>query len=269
MCGGTRRSGVSSDPCQGLSPRVRGNLAEAQLNSGPKGSIPACAGEPRQGFELGVTCKVYPRVCGGTPVGRGPAARQKGLSPRVRGNRLRRIGGGRPGRSIPACAGEPAAPGRAVRTGGVYPRVCGGTGHTPAIVAHVCGLSPRVRGNHLSQPITNADVRSIPACAGEPTAACQWRRLGKVYPRVCGGTEYLLRKTRAPSGLSPRVRGNRPAAIDGPEGGVYPRVCGGTTGQCSRRFAGRGLSPRVRGNLLAAPESQLRKRSIPACAGEP
>ena len=33
-------------------------------------------------------CKVYPRVCGGTPLARCPARLAKGLSPRVRGNRL-------------------------------------------------------------------------------------------------------------------------------------------------------------------------------------
>ena len=47
VCGGTRsRCGGCYRPW-GLSPRVRGNLEEALLGVQEKGSIPACAGEPR------------------------------------------------------------------------------------------------------------------------------------------------------------------------------------------------------------------------------
>ena len=51
---------------EGLSPRVRGNLAQLPAAAFACGSIPACAGEPALGhFSVGVV-KVYPRVCGGT-----------------------------------------------------------------------------------------------------------------------------------------------------------------------------------------------------------
>ena len=72
---------------------------------------------------------------------------------------------------------------------------------------------------------------------------------GRVYPRVCGGTKIPVAKSAGVGGLSPRVRGNRRAALSGagavgsipacagePNAGgtapgsvaVYPRVCGGT-----------------------------------------
>ena len=93
-----------------------------------------------------------------------------------------------------------------------------------------------------------------------------------------------------PSGLSPRLRGNRvlaksvrhyirsipapagepcfrrPPAAAGP---VYPRACGGTTMPCHRLNSSKGLSPRLRGNPTARACPVRLPGSIPAPAGEP
>ena len=92
-------------------------------------------------------------------------------------------------------------------------------------------------------------VGSIPACAGEPWPAGIMGGMGKVYPRVCGGTPAVIPPIGMRRGLSPRVRGNRaagrqnaeplrsiPACAGEPFASlpnrvnhkVYPRVCGGT-----------------------------------------
>ena len=110
VCGGTRYSGGEDRMMQGLSPRVRGNLAARHDIAEGRGSIPACAGEPRRRLRFRRTSRVYPRVCGGT---RGAIACPRsgcGLSPRVRGNRSMSRGTKNRGRSIPACAGEPGQP---------------------------------------------------------------------------------------------------------------------------------------------------------------
>ena len=127
VCGGTGGANCRRCRSNGLSPRVRGNPARRRRRPRWRGSIPACAGEP-------VTCTVaiapsavYPRVCGGTKCRSSSSHPTRGLSPRVRGNLLRRFGGLYAVRSIPACAGEPAAQGGDKRTLTVYPRVCGGT----------------------------------------------------------------------------------------------------------------------------------------------
>ena len=66
VCGGTNVGGVRSYRRHGLSPRVRGNQPKESRNGRTERSIPACAGEPYEGF-LGVFLEeVYPRVCGGT-----------------------------------------------------------------------------------------------------------------------------------------------------------------------------------------------------------
>ena len=168
--------------------------------------------------------------------------------------------------------------------------MCGGTTgravHQPPSV----GLSPRVRGNPALRRTGPTPPRSIPACAGEPTAASVCRFRCRVYPRVCGGTALnILRAVRA-EGLSPRVRGNRrqrrgfygdarsiPACAGEPARNscarphtpVYPRVCGGTDPTPCAATAHQGLSPRVRGNPRLLWHRQSLPRSIPACAGEP
>ena len=179
-------------------------------------------------------------------------------------------------------------------SGPVYPRACGGTaGVTSGCRGMVTsGLSPRVRGNR--------------ALSGLPSRATTG-----VYPRACGGTDRLAEtwllhvrsiparageppgiRNSALTGLSPRVRGNRPIKAMLTRAGrsiparagepyadrtsmnwsiparagepvsreprtrrrVYPRACGGNLRPPSLRHSGdmAGLSPRVRGNLSVA-----------------
>ena len=171
VCGGTAGTIPRGISRQGLSPRVRGNPVARQPRLSARRSIPACAGEPSSTCRLTVPGSVYPRVCGGTLRGLHAADSDPGLSPRVRGNliRARRCSSGQG--SIPACAGEPALPGRPRRRQAVYPRVCGGTHQSALAIAEFGGLSPRVRGNPWDGVDVRVQSRSIPACAGEPSAA--------------------------------------------------------------------------------------------------
>ena len=274
------------------------------------GSIPACAGEPVSRPVAPPAHRVYPRVCGGTPVRELSLFRRYGLSPRVRGNHVSRRSPGRSLGSIPACAGEPSATAGCPGRWKVYPRVCGGTRPPPPCVHFIAGLSPRVRGNRPHQDEVRGAPGSIPACAGEPAAARRVSTSSRVYPRVCGGTEVGHRASGRCEGLSPRVRGNRagPCSSNGHSGSipacageprrsgpvrrpwavyprvcggtfaisfeaapcvVYPRVCGGTGSPFNGDGEATGLSPRVRGNRGGMSQAQAKKRSIPACAGEP
>ena len=235
----------------GLSPRVRGNPLSPTQQTWCFRSIPACAGEPQYIRGPQSTSTVYPRVCGGTVRNQIAHECVQGLSPRVRGNP--RMGDfiPMPVRSIPACAGEPRKLSSSVKPDQVYPRVCGGTMSEGVAVVTYLGLSPRVRGNQALLQFHSLGLRSIPACAGEPTSSGFSMSSNGVYPRVCGGTTYQLRWRVSSIGLSPRVRGNRRAEViaQAREGsipacagepyrmttwfascGVYPRVCGGTAG---------------------------------------
>ena len=91
--------------------------------------------------------------------------------------------------------------------------------------------------------------RSIPAYAGDPVFAARDAALGKVYPRLRGGSAERAVITRLADGLSPPTRGilrarriayNRDRSIPAYAGdprirrvavsvsGVYPRLRGGS-----------------------------------------
>ena len=112
-------------------------------------------------------------------------------------------------RPIPACAGQPLSAGFSGGTSRAYPRVCGATLSLCALCRHSTGLSPRVRGNHLPGLICLYKLRPIPACAGQPRASSGEPWQHRAYPRVCGATRDEMVNKPVPSGLSPRVRGNR------------------------------------------------------------
>ena len=194
VCGGTRSCSPIDAVAAGLSPRVRGNrVAGGRVDVGD-GSIPACAGEPGQVPHLLKYRTVYPRVCGGTCNRRRWCATGLGLSPRVRGNRGRVAAAVVDVGSIPACAGEPFRCAQGWSQSRVYPRVCGGTPIGAATPPTTEGLSPRVRGNHPQRVRGNGDRGSIPACAGEPDLNHVVQPIGRVYPRVCGGTGTRTRR---------------------------------------------------------------------------
>ena len=216
-----------------------------------------------------VSPDVYPCGCGGTASSLVSPLETRGLSPRVRGNPgLAEDRTGDAG-SIPAGAGEPPVWRWSTVRYRVYPRGCGGTGGGEGGRAVTKGLSPRVRGNPPGEDQGRPGRGSIPAGAGEPRRAAREAMQAWVYPRGCGGTRGTRSKNRRSSGLSPRVRGNRPAGDprrSGPgsipagagepvhvillteRSGVYPRGCGGTAIRARAAHPDRGLSPRVRGN---------------------
>ena len=290
VCGGT--SSISGEPQSEVahSPRVEG----LRTHAADFGSIPACAGEPRNRTispdELDF--RVYPRVCGGTasrkerhlPIGSIPACAGeprfrppqwwdsflRGLSPRVRGNPCRPLALSYHARSIPACAGEPSARFSSAASIRVYPRVCGGTPSISSSSNPTTGLSPRVRGNLTGHLLPSILLGSIPACAGEPFSPTDFVQIKGVYPRVCGGTRGRAKGSDSGVGLSPRVRGN-------PSSQFLKKLWIGSIPACAGEPYHRHpatsqerVYPRVCGgtstmHTLVA----LAHGSIPACAGEP
>ena len=173
---------------RGLSPRLRGNLPQPETYSTKRRSIPAPAGEPGTGGPTRGHSPVYPRACGGTDDTCLWHKGRHGLSPRLRGNRLKKLNAGLRARSIPAPAGEPGRSWLGRCPAWVYPRACGGTKPMRRSPVSAHGLSPRLRGNPTNAPVASQRPRSIPAPAGEPFPASQQPIPQKVYPRACGGT---------------------------------------------------------------------------------
>ena len=254
------------------------------------GSIPASAGKPTDTQDRDPRHRVYPRECGETPPWSVSVIRVRGLSPRVRGNRVLNCADHHTHGSIPASAGKPDRMLRSMSAGGVYPRECGETDTLRLSEDDTGGLSPRVRGNRRCNRRPKAAPGSIPASAGKPLICKVAAEFHRVYPRECGETEAEKDAVGLTEGLSPRVRGNRgevgeneqkagsipasagkPSCSQRPRGPprVYPRECGETSGHSSTGQDHGGLSPRVRGNHGSEPAPYCRKGSIPASAGKP
>ena len=274
----------------GRSPRVRGSLRLRPSVRRDRGSIPACAGEPRPERRCRSGTGVDPRVCGGAVHTQKCNRRISGRSPRVRGSHDYVHEPGLDLGSIPACAGEPYRSGGPGVPNRVDPRVCGGADAGSGNPVRGLGRSPRVRGSRGRVPIGPVRFGSIPACAGEPDRAAGPGRGAWVDPRVCGGARILFRGSFSGWGRSPRVRGSlsRRGVGRGPGGSipacagepmrtetarkdtrVDPRVCGGAGCPPRSVSAAKGRSPRVRGSLRELARSPVRVGSIPACAGEP
>ena len=126
VCGGALLGSSSDLLGSGPSPRVRGSLDVVERHHLPRGSIPACAGEPWASHSRSCLLWVHPRVCGGAVWSRLHSPLHVGPSPRVRGSQADRLPRSLLLGSIPACAGEPRAGAGLQTIGGVHPRVCGG-----------------------------------------------------------------------------------------------------------------------------------------------
>jgi hypothetical protein len=127
-CGATPAHAKAEMEEDGLSPRMRGYLANLVDRRDAARSIPADAGLPKIVENDRHACQVYPRGCGATDEKGRRKLLETGLSPRMRGYQNHPAKVPRQERSIPADAGLPSAGARSGSRQSVYPRGCGATG---------------------------------------------------------------------------------------------------------------------------------------------
>ena len=289
VCGGSFAVLRQYDARGGASPRVRGKPRRNAWCIHHRRCIPACAGEAARHPWWRRIGWVHPRVCGGSATRLRAGPPSAGASPRVRGKRRGRADRQQRRRCIPACAGEAAEPPSARPMPRVHPRVCGGSLDRSPKALSIGGASPRVRGKRVDSILACADMRCIPACAGE--ALREWAGIYRreVHPRVCGGSAGARGGDAQRLGASPRVRGKlggrllaaspggcipacageASSATPPPSRGqVHPRVCGGSRQLMDWADDAPGASPRVRGKRPAGDDLGPHQRCIPACAGE-
>ena len=87
VCGEAAATWPVCSVASGPSPRVRGSLGVALPDLERLGSIPACAGKPREPAPLVRAPEVHPRVCGEAIPAACAIDPRRGPSPRVRGSR--------------------------------------------------------------------------------------------------------------------------------------------------------------------------------------
>ena len=168
VCGATDMTRIDLAVDAGLSPRVRGNPSKRLPMLRIGGPIPACAGQPMWARFRWSAWRAYPRVCGATARRSDHRQRERGLSPRVRGNQDKTAQAAVTRGPIPACAGQPDFDFHIKTLLWAYPRVCGATSYRQLPIPPIPGLSPRVRGNLVQVADRLLRVGPIPACAGQP-----------------------------------------------------------------------------------------------------
>ena len=193
------------------------------------------------------------------------------------------------GRIIPAHAGQTTIFSFNSARWSDHPRACGANAWSPVYGRQDAGSSPRMRGKlHQVQRATHAD-RIIPAHAGQTSSIPRLRPMRSDHPRACGANDDFLVQLGAMVGSSPRMRGKRMVAgiwqtgrriIPAHAGQTppsttrdtcrpdHPRACGANLFDSSSSTHAVGSSPRMRGKQGRVRADPIRRRIIPAHAGQ-
>ena len=254
--------------CGGSSPRGRGKPDFQRFLSHGQQAHPRAGGE-----NLGSTN--LPRLGNGS-------------SPRGRGKReFKRDEPVRVG-LIPARAGKTSGPRVVLSASWAHPRAGGENLPTSRTGTGSCGSSPRGRGKREVRGRSRPLRRLIPARAGKTQWRAANRSIVRAHPRAGGENCYNTSGNRGVTGSSPRGRGKPiPHLLDGSNVGLiparagktsahsrmsrpsraHPRAGGENTTQNVPFLLSMGSSPRGRGKHRVPPRMRLRRRLIPARAG--
>ena len=272
----------------GSSPRSRGTLDSTLGNGTHERFIPALAGNTCGHVVTVAYRTVHPRARGEHAEGPDPGDGAGGSSPRSRGTRVATWSRSPTGRFIPALAGNTLKDQIQEMGLAVHPRARGEHVVIQGFAVDDSGSSPRSRGTLGRTGTAPPGTRFIPALAGNTFAFLRRNAPGTVHPRARGEHASYLSKYMLKAGSSPRSRGTRqlrntpprarrfipalagntrPRSTFPPSLPVHPRARGEhllTTGLAC--YLG-GSSPRSRGTPPCPIQQALRRRFIPALAG--
>ena len=146
---------------------MRGKLLGRVLDDPADRIIPAHAGQTGRVSPCRNPCSDHPRACGANPIPPEKWKGGRGSSPRMRGKPRSSTRRSPTPRIIPAHAGQTSDYFSSEIISSDHPRACGANLIVFGVVHTHLGSSPRMRGK-LARPCTSsADLRSIPAHAGQ------------------------------------------------------------------------------------------------------
>ena len=272
----------------GSSPRGRGTRKFRLVILPVRRFIPAWAGNASDGGRAHISMAVHPRVGGERVQVHGISSGGDGSSLRGRGTLLELEAERLQDRFIPAWAGNAPTERADRQAKTVHPRVGGERKPMRAYANHLAGSSPRGRGTLSDDRALIHCHRFIPAWAGNARLAPGARAGISVHPRVGGERVRSFQSSRSGDGSSPRGRGTRlykpsdrirhrfiPAWAGNARDAiartittlVHPRVGGERFTPPLQTRTPTGSSPRGRGTLSIVTHGSLRRRFIPAWAG--
>ncbi len=175
-----------------------------------------------------------------------------GSSPRMRGTLVVIVAGVGFSGIIPAYAGNTSHASAACSRRWDHPRVCGEHALLHALMNHVRGSSPRMRGTPTAVVVCHLVRGIIPAYAGNTRCETLFTVLRRDHPRVCGEHFFVREMDAEHTGSSPRMRGTLGSAIQAPFMlGIIPAYAGNTNDR-TPIYRMRRDHPRVCGEHLIA-----------------
>ncbi len=166
-CGANCVSSQMNAATCGSSPRMRGKLFRPNYGDGILRIIPAHAGQTVHRGMLSVVPSDHPRACGANRYAFTLHCLARGSSPRMRGKLLDDVELSAHLRIIPAHAGQTRSPPARSSSATDHPRACGANSIQRRAIHSQRGSSPRMRGKLPPQTNEDAQVRIIPAHAGQ------------------------------------------------------------------------------------------------------
>ena len=192
-------------------------------------------------------------------------------------------------RIIPAHAGQTSSIPRLRPMRSDHPRACGANDDFLVQLGAMVGSSPRMRGKPAVIYPRLGARRIIPAHAGQTEKSHQKQWFAPDHPRACGANSASNEAAMTRFGSSPRMRGKRMVAgiwqtgrriIPAHAGQTppsttrdtcrpdHPRACGANLFDSSSSTHAVGSSPRMRGKQGRVRADPIRRRIIPAHAGQ-
>ena len=208
---------------------MRGTRRGALRRAGRRRFIPACAGNTPRSRHTRSPPAVHPRLCGEHLTPPDFVDASSGSSPPVRGTLVALQRAARQSRFIPACAGNTSRVGRAGGKIAVHPRLCGEHARDHRNSRKRCGSSPPVRGTPPKRHAPKPSARFIPACAGNTHHRPAAPRRRSVHPRLCGEHACVGRPSNSFHGSSPPVRGTLGVPNAAPLRRRFIPACAGNT----------------------------------------
>ena len=213
MRGERRGPRISRVPTYGSSPHARGTPATPHRSAPGPRFIPACAGNAATACRAASSVSVHPRMRGERGSVCCTALMFSGSSPHARGTHAKRAEPWALRRFIPACAGNAETAWTVPGSTSVHPRMRGERRTLSHAVAWNCGSSPHARGTPDPWRRRIAQLRFIPACAGNAMGGGTWWTRSSVHPRMRGERTTSSAPVYCPPGSSPHARGTLLAVV--------------------------------------------------------
>ena len=231
----------------GSSPHARGTRRDSSIQQHAPRFIPACAGNTSHPSDHVPRTAVHPRMRGEHRVQLPTDLRYHGSSPHARGTRVNKLRQELHRRFIPACAGNTASHRRRDSRETVHPRMRGEHVIMPFWALAIIGSSPHARGTRTVRKLEQMRPRFIPACAGNTFYSAPLITPIPVHPRMRGEHVSCCLIAAASSGSSPHARGTRQSRRGSPIRRRFIPACAGNTFHLHFRLKLFTVHPRMRG----------------------